>query len=94
MLSTTHEVGQFKTRFFIALGYQANEWLRLEADLRIQHLTQPAEPGPTNPMGRTFTIRAILTGPSGRSANVISVWFVRADSGVPHFVTAYPGGER
>ena len=94
LLSTSHEVGQFKARFFMALGYAASDWLTLEADLRIQHLTQPAEPGATNPMGQTFTIRAILTGPDGRSANVISVWLVRADSGIPHFVTAYPGGER
>lgn len=94
LLSTTHEVGQFKARFFMALGYRATEWLALEADLRIQHLTQPAEPGPTNLVGRTFTIRAILTGSNGRSANVISVWLVRAASGIPHFVTAYPGGDR
>lgn len=94
LLSATHEVGQFKARFFAALGYRPSEWLTLEADLRIQHLTQPAQPGTANPMGQTYTIRAILTGPNGRSANVISVWFVRADSGIPHFVTAYPGGER
>ncbi|MGE3402794.1 MAG: DUF6883 domain-containing protein [Vicinamibacterales bacterium] len=41
-----------------------------------------------------FTIRAILKGPNGESALVVSVWFVPHDRGVPRFVTAYPGGAR
>jgi hypothetical protein len=91
LLSSTHPVGRFKARFFAALGYVADEWQTLEADLRIQHLSQPAEPGPAEPHGQAWTIRAILKGPNGQSAGVISVWFFRPDSAVPHFVTAYPG---
>ena len=92
LLSTSHPVGRFKARFFTALGYTADDWQALEADLRIQHLTQPAEPGPSVPKGQTYTIRAILVGPNGQSARVLSVWLVRAQTGIPHFVTAYPGG--
>lgn len=92
LLSTSHPVGRFKARFFTALGYTADEWQALEADLRIQHLNQPAEPGPSVSKGQTYTIRAILVGPNGQSALVLSVWFVRAQTGIPHFVTAYPGG--
>lgn len=92
LLSATHPVGRFKARFFLALGYMASEWQALEADLRIQHLNQPAEPGPTGLEGQVFAIRAILIGPNGQSADVLSVWFVRAETGIPHFVTAYPGG--
>ena len=64
------------------------------ADLRIQHLSQPAEPGPRLPYGQSYTIRAILKGPSGEAAAVVSVWFIRSTSAVPHFVTAYPGGDQ
>ncbi len=92
LLSPTHPVGRFKARFFAALGYSADEWQALEADLRIQHLSQPAQPGPSVPNGQPYTIRAILMGPNGQSASVLSVWFVRSQTGVPHFVTAYPGG--
>jgi hypothetical protein len=46
------------------------------------------------PEGQLFTIRAILNGPSGQAAIVRSVWFVPAASGVPRFVTAYPGGSK
>ncbi len=48
-------------RFFTALGYSAGEWRTLEADLRIQHLSQDAEPGVPTPHGQPFVIRAILT---------------------------------
>ena len=92
LLSAAHPVGRFKARFFSALGYTADEWQTLEADLRIQHLSQPAEPGPSLPNGQAYTIRAILIGPNGQSASVLSVWLVRSVTGVPHFVTAYPGG--
>lgn len=91
LLSPSHPVGRFKARFFAALGYIADEWQTLEAGLRIQHLSQPAEPDHQDPRGQTWTIRAILIGPNGQSAGVISVWFFRPQSDAPHFVTAYPG---
>ncbi len=94
LLSWTHPVGRFKARFFAALGYTADEWQVLEADLRIQHLSQPADPGPRLPYGQSYTIRAILKGPSGEAASVVSVWFIRSATAVPHFVTAYPGGDQ
>ena len=93
LLSVTHPVGRFKARFFAALGYSATHWQTLEADLRIQHLTQDAEPGEATPHGQPLVIRAILKGPNGQSAEVVSVWFVRPNA-VPHLVSAYPGGDR
>jgi hypothetical protein len=91
LLNPTHPVGRFKARFFAALGYVANDWQTLEADLRIQHLSQPAKPGAAEPHGQPWTIRAILVGPNGQSACVVSVWIFRLNSDVPRFVTAYPG---
>lgn len=91
LLSTTHPIGRFKGRFFAALGYSAERWQQLESDLRQQHLTREAEPGRPVPYGQSFTIRAILKGPNGQSAGLVSVWFVHAPGAVPHFVTAYPG---
>jgi hypothetical protein len=94
LLSTTHPVGRFKARFFKALGYSAERWQELEADLRIQHLTQDAEMAESTVDGQIYTIRAILRGPNGQTAIVRSVWFVPTRSGIPRFVTAYPGGTK
>jgi hypothetical protein len=94
LLSTTHPVGRFKARFFAALGYSAERWREFETDLRAQHLTQDALLAESMPEGQVFTIRAILEGPNGQSAVVLSVWFIAVAGGAPRFVTAYPGGIR
>lgn len=94
LLSPSHPIGRFKARFFAALGYSAERWPEFEADLRSQHLTQDAQPSESMPEGQLFTIRAILKGPNGQSAMVLSVWFIAAAAGVTRFVTAYPGGPK
>ena len=94
LLSPNHPVGRFKARFFAALGYSAARWQELEADLRIQHLSQDAVRAESMADGDIYTIRAILKGPNDQTAMVRSVWFVPASGGVPRFVTAYPGGTK
>ncbi len=92
LLSRAHPVGRFKAAFFRALGYSPQDWRRLEADLRDQHLLKDATlEGPTL-YGQKYRIRATLEGPGGRSADVVSVWFVRRGEEFPRFVTAYPEG--
>ena len=92
LLSTTHPLGRFKARFFAALGFSADRSEELESAFRAQHLTQDVERASSAASGQKFTIRAILKGPNGQSAVVVSVWFLRAGQTVPRFVTAYPGG--
>ena len=43
--------------------------------------------------GQKYEIRGIRTGPSGRSAEIVSVWIILSGENVPRFVTAYPGAE-
>lgn len=92
LLSADHPLGRFKARFFRALGFSADRWEELESALRTQHLIRDVEPSASTASGQKFTIRAILNGPRGESAVVVSVWFVQAGESVPRFVTAYPGG--
>ena len=94
LLSGSHSVGRFKAAFFLALGYSAEDWPRLEADLRTQHLSQDAMLGERTRYGQKYEIRATLVGPSGRSADVVSAWVVRPGDDFPRFVTAYPEGGR
>jgi hypothetical protein len=65
LLSPRHPIGRFKARFFAALGFSPERWQELDGALRIQHLTQNAEPAGFVAMGQKFTIRAILNGPNG-----------------------------
>lgn len=94
LLSQTHPIGRFKARFFSALGFSAGRWAELGAALRSQHLTQDAEVAEAGPHGQSYAIRAILTGPGGQSAPVVSIWFVRVGELHPRFVTAYSGGAK
>ena len=94
LLSRSHPVGRFKAAFFVALGYSAENWQRLEIDLRSQHLAHEVVAGKASRYGQTYEIRATLVGPSGASARVVSIWFLPAGEEVPRFVTAYPEGNR
>ena len=77
LLSQSHPIGRFKAAFFRSLGYSAEGWPLLEADLRA-HLSHDAVPDEPSQYGQKYTIRATLVGPSGQTA------------GVARFVTAYP----
>ena len=94
LLSTTHPIGRFKARFFAALGFVAERWSEFDTALRAQHLVSEAEAGSLEPHGQFFTIRAMLKGPTGASAVVVSVWLVQTGEDHPRFVTAYPGGAK
>ena len=92
LLSRNHPIGRFKAAFFLALGYSSENWRQLEADLRSQHLPHDATTEQRTSYGQKYAIRATLVGPSGRSADVVSAWFVRRGEEFPRFVTAYPEG--
>ena len=92
LLSREHPVGRFKVRFFESMGFTRSRWELLESALRGQHLGGDASPTTASEYGQKYEIRAILVGPDGRAAPVVSVWIVRRDEDVPRFVTAYPGG--
>ena len=94
LLSRSHSAGRSKARFFAALGYSAEQWSRLEQDLRIQHLSQDATRRERTPYGQKYEIRATLVGLAGRSGSVVSCWIVRSGEDFPRFVTAYPEGSR
>ena len=57
--------------------------------MRSVALEEPVE-ARTDVHGHFYTIRAMLKGPSGASALVVSIWCVRAGNELPRLVTAYP----
>lgn len=91
LLSRSHPIGRFKAAFFAGLGYTDAAWEGLQSDLRNLALSHDAEAGQESHYGRKYEVRGTLEGPSGRSAEVVTVWIVPAGDDVPHFVTAFPG---
>jgi hypothetical protein len=76
------------------MGYTANQWQRLESDIREQHLSQAAKPGQPSPFGRKYTITAPLVGPNGVQRRVTTVWIVRPGKDWAELVTIEPASHR
>lgn len=91
LLSPSHPVGRFKAAFFVGLGYDASNWQRLETDLLRIARSGDAIAGSPSPYGQKYEVRGTLTGPSGRSAELATVWIVLTGTEAPQFVTAFPG---
>lgn len=91
LLSPTHPVGRFKSVFFVALGFAPERWEALRDALLELARTGEAVPGQVSPFGLKFEIHATFQGPTGRQANVLTVWMVSNGQDLPHFVTAHPG---
>jgi len=93
LLSKAHPIGRFKFDFFAALGYSEREWPRLRIDLLKLAVTGEAGLGKASEYGQKYEVHGRLTGPSGREAEIVSVWIVLEGEETPRFVTAFPGGK-
>ncbi|HEX9774565.1 MAG TPA: adhesin [Actinomycetota bacterium] len=90
LLSSSHPVGQFKAKFFAALGYTPEAWGTLLADLRM-HAVEGIASMEETAFGRKYTVSGPLRGPGGKEAQVVSVWIILTGEDAPRFVTAFPG---
>jgi hypothetical protein len=90
LLSSTHPIGQSKATFFVGLGYRQTDWVHLHRDLLAIAQLDTATQGRFARYGNKYEVRAILVGPSGRSATVLTVWIVRHGEDFPRFITAFP----
>ena len=91
LLSISHPVGRFKAPFFASLGYTSANWRRLDENLRDLAVSGDTELGKDSPYGQKYEVRGTLKGPSGKSAEVLTVWIILFGGDVPQFVTAFPG---
>jgi hypothetical protein len=91
LLSSSHPVGRFKAVVFVSLGYTAERWEALAADLLQLARTQAAIEGQASSYGKKYEVSGKLVGPDGRSATFTTVWLIKPDKSEPHFITAFPG---
>jgi len=90
LLAAAHPVGRFKARFFVSLGYAAEQLERLRDDILILAGSGDVSSETAIAYGRKFEVDGILTEPSGRSATVRSVWIIRTEEDFPRLVTVFP----
>jgi hypothetical protein len=64
--------------------------VRLEADLREQHLSREAEPLRPSPYGQKYEILGPLTGPNGATSWVRTIWIILTNEKEARLVTLIP----
>ncbi|MFO7884044.1 MAG: hypothetical protein R6U68_04415 [Desulfobacteraceae bacterium] len=90
LLSPSHPVGKFKAVFFQIIGYNNKNWQELESALR-SLLNKEASEGKYTEFGQKYEIKGNIIGPTGKSAEIVTVWIIRKGERFPRFITAYPG---
>jgi hypothetical protein len=94
LLSESHPVGRFKAAFFRGLGFRPERWQELELALRKHAAQHQAFPGERSEYGTKYEVVGSLSGPEGRTAEVLVAWIVRSGENVPRLVTALPAKKR
>jgi hypothetical protein len=90
LLNLGHKRGGSKARLLLSMGYLADDWERLEADLRSQHLSADVDATASSSYGQRLEIVADLTGPNGRILPFRSIWQIDIGTDVPRLITMYP----
>ncbi len=94
LLSESHPVGRFKAEFFRALGFRPERWQDLELALRKHAMQHEALPGDRSEYGTKYEVTGVLSGPEGRTAEVLVAWIVPTGENVPRLITAQPARKR
>jgi len=90
LVSPSHPIGRFKAKFFASLGFRPDNWQELAAALAKVAAKGDAQLVEDNEHGRKYLVSWTLTGPQGRSADIVSVWILRVGDDSPRLVTVYP----
>jgi hypothetical protein len=89
LLSSTHPIGKAKAAWFAVLGFSSSEPDLLKSEiLKIGKLE--ARLLEKTVYGQKYGIVGTITGPNGKSGNIMTVWIVRSNENFPRFVTAFP----
>lgn len=91
LLAADHPIGGAKAHFFTSLGFRRERWRELRDALRALAQSGHVTRGPASIFGQKYVVRAIIRGPAGRAAPLVTVWIVRRGEDFPRFISAYPG---
>jgi hypothetical protein len=83
-----------KSAFLAQAGYDLSCASQLIEDIRRQILPHDATPLQQTEHGQYYEIRALLTGPNGRTLRICSIWMRERLSGITKFITLFPDKTR
>ena len=90
LLSQTHAVGRFKSKYFHSLGYDESNVSLLEESLRNVAQSQGVKEIIPTAYGTKYIIDGKIKTPSGRMVKVRTVWIIEEGQKRPRFITVYP----
>lgn len=90
LLSQTHEVGRFKSKYFHALGYDLLNLNILEKALRTIAQSQDVEEVLPTTYGTKYIIDGKIKTPNGKVVKLRTVWIIEKSQKRPRFITVYP----
>jgi hypothetical protein len=90
LLNVAHRRGGSKAKMLLSMGYTAEAWQRLEADIRLSHLPAEVVRQVDTEYGKRYEIVGPLPGVGGRPAVFRSVWQVDTGTDYPRLLTMYP----
>ena len=90
LLSTSHPLGRFKAAVFFGLGYTPDDWPRLRDDLKSHAASPNVELDGAGAFGQKYVVTGPLTGPSGKTISLRTIWIISDATSAPRLVTAYP----
>ena len=91
VLDLTHPVGKHKAIVFkSALGFEQSHWEMLREAITAELPYHEAVVGRTDRYGQRYNVTVPITGPNGRTVEVLTAWIVDIGADHPRFVTALP----
>src|SRR5262245_22679828 len=89
-LDPTHPVGKHKARVFESvLGINQSDWRVLANSIQNELPYNKARPTKSDSFGQRYEVIMPITGPNGKTENVLTAWIVKADSDYPSLVSLY-----
>jgi hypothetical protein len=90
LLSETHPVGKWKSKFFRSLGFNDINIPVLEKCLISIAYSEDVKDIITLGNGTKYVIDGLIETPVGKTVKVRTVWFIDINGTRPRFITAYP----
>jgi hypothetical protein len=93
LLNPAHPDNGGKARFFLGLGFAAEQWQEFAGALRKLAGSFPVIERVESPHGIKYIVIGRIETPSAKSPSVRTVWIVDRGNDKPRLVTAYPDEE-